>query len=334
MSPLRLLLSLRRTAKMLRAGYTPTRWSADGIDITLAGESWVCNGAGCFENPEDALACASRTELHSVEVWKNMYIGRRTLTVSSLGRIRDENGEEILTYEDAGGYHCLELKGVTDTDEGPRPYHVHRLVARAFCPGEALSDKTSVHHLNLNRYDNRAANLVILPKYAHKLIHSPEGEEGAYRKNEYDLIVSPRSEFRFAIKNLEKEWREIPGYDNLYWVNKQGLIINFEHRAITGTQEPGRWFVNLKNSAGAISRHAIDSLVAATWADHEQNHCDFLVEGKGHLAHKNGDLSDSCIDNLQWVRHLSQVEDSPNPNNRYSLIDSEWGEVKDEVCAG
>lgn len=309
---------------MLRAGYTPTRWSADGIDIMLAGESWVCNGAGCFENPEKALGCALRPELHSVEIWKNIYVGRRYLGVSSLGRIRDENGNEIPIYEEKGKYLCVGIASAPDNKTGLRRYYVHQLVVKAFYPGEAFSDEMTVHHLNGNRYDNRAANLIVLSKRAHALIHDEKNGTAGNNDSETDeLSMSPRSEFHFAIKNPGKEWREVPSYHNLYWINRQGLIISCDHRAILGYYEPGRRFVNLKNELGTISKYAVDYLVASVWTDSKPSHCDFLVEGSGHLAHKNGDLSDNNLDNLQWVRHVSQLEDGSNHGSRYSISASE-----------
>lgn len=51
---------------------------------------------------------------------------------------------------------------------------VHRLVAKAYC--EEWFDECEVHHVDGNRYNNDASNLVCISKLEHKKIHANDIE--------------------------------------------------------------------------------------------------------------------------------------------------------------
>lgn len=84
--------------------------------------------------------------------------------VSSLGRIFTRFRMRILN-PDAEKYSRIFIKTIT----GYKHFQVHRIVAEMFCPRWA--GQTVVHHVNKNKYDNRACNLVWCTTAYHKYIH-------------------------------------------------------------------------------------------------------------------------------------------------------------------
>ena len=295
---------MRQARRMLRMGYTPTRWSATGVDLTLATEAWICNGAGCFTTPEEAAGIAP---VISNESWEKIYLYKQCLSVSSQGRIKDSNGNELVqVMNEDTKYMQVLVNCIVNGAKAPRYYDVHQLISQGFCSLEPKIGDPSTHHLNGNRYDNRAANLICISKQDHNLIHAPKADERFFRQSATareicELVSSTPSRYQLSIKQRARDWREIPDYNGLYWINQHGMIIRSDNHSMGGYQEPGRWFINLENVDGVVKRHAIDYLVASTWMETEYKPEGFLDEKKGVLEHINGDLSDSSFDNLQWV---------------------------------
>lgn len=70
---------------------------------------------------------------------------------------------------------CVHLK-IYNNGEYPyfiyegKVYKVHRVVAEAYC-GRLVKNNEDVHHCNLNKYDYRFENLIILNKLLHKEFH-------------------------------------------------------------------------------------------------------------------------------------------------------------------
>lgn len=87
-----------------------------------------------------------------IEHWKPI---NDRYEVSDLGRVRNFKTGHLITDIDHGnGYRYVTFV----VDGKHRNYYVHRLVAEAFLPRSAGRDV--VDHLNFNRADNRAENLI------------------------------------------------------------------------------------------------------------------------------------------------------------------------------
>ena len=112
------------------------------------------------------------------EVWKIIEDFPR-YEVSNNGRVRSNIGvcKILKAFDTNKGYYCVRLcgqvkqKGVYNTKD----FKVHRLVAKYFC--ENYRDDCEVHHVNRNRSDNKATNLLCLTKKEHAEIHSKERKE-------------------------------------------------------------------------------------------------------------------------------------------------------------
>ncbi len=105
------------------------------------------------------------------EEWKQVRGYEGFYEVSNLGRVRSVDhirrgrnggicqcrGKVIKTCSDKGGYQVVTL-----SKDGKRKVQkVHRIVLRAFMPGD---EEKTVHHINHNRTDNRLCNLTWLTR--------------------------------------------------------------------------------------------------------------------------------------------------------------------------
>lgn len=88
------------------------------------------------------------------ELWKPITNYEGLYEVSSDGRIRNANKVVLKPQKRKHGYLSVWLY----KDGGSKQVSVHRIVAEAFC--EKKDGANEVNHLNENKQDNRADNLV------------------------------------------------------------------------------------------------------------------------------------------------------------------------------
>ena len=116
-----------------------------------------------------------------MEIWRDVS-GTDNYQVSDLGRVRRKNTgiickcgiDKISGYAKCGMYE----NGVTITK------CVHRMVAEAFL--ERKEEETQVHHINEDKSDNRAENLMWVTPKEHGKLRSDESKRKfaeTYRKN-------------------------------------------------------------------------------------------------------------------------------------------------------
>lgn len=66
-----------------------------------------------------------------------------------------------------------------------------------------------------------------------------------------------------------KEWREIPGYEGLYWVNRFGVVINSDGHSIKHIESKSGLRVELRKF-GQRDRLLVEDLVERVWG-HESS---------------------------------------------------------------
>lgn len=88
--------------------------------------------------------------------------------VSNAGRVYSGNDNTILKGEwSEKGYHYVRL--YSDKCRNGKKIKVSHLVAMVFCKGYATNKH--IHHINRNRGDDRAVNLIPLTPEEHRAIH-------------------------------------------------------------------------------------------------------------------------------------------------------------------
>ena len=112
----------------------------------------------------------------------------------------------------------------------------------------------------------------------------------------------------------EKEWREINGYENLYWVNQFGEVKNRKGKILKQTlNTSGYVYTRLCKGKRQYKWHFIHRLVAGAFLENPEN--------KPDVNHKDGDKLNNKVSNLEWVtkreNHIHRV---------YTLnkTDSKW----------
>ena len=92
---------------------------------------------------------------------------------------------------------------------------------------------------------------------------------------------------------LNEDFFPIPGYENIYWISKDGRISNGKIILKTYTINSGYQCVKLSDSTHSKKAWLVHRLVALTF-----------LENPNHLPevnHKNGVKSDNQVKNLEWV---------------------------------
>lgn len=103
---------------------------------------------------------------------------------------------------------------------------------------------------------------------------------------------------------VEKNWREIKGYENLYWVNQFGEVKNGKGKILKQTlNTSGYVYTRLCKGKRQYKWHFIHRLVASAFLENPEN--------KPDVNHKDGNKLNNKVSNLEWVtkreNHLHRV---------------------------
>ena len=113
--------------------------------------------------------CVDNIESFQGEIWREIPNTDGKYFVSNCGRVKSYCGYNAIILkadETKKGYLVVKIN-----DKNIR---VHRLVAFAFCNHNQIKDSNliQIHHIDKDKKNNNANNLVILSVYEHRQIHS------------------------------------------------------------------------------------------------------------------------------------------------------------------
>lgn len=115
--------------------------------------------------------------------------------VSNLGNVRSNIGvqKKLQPYRVAHGYLAVRLSKKPE-EKGKyitKDMKVHRLVAAYFC--ENYAENKEIHHINHDKADNKATNLLCLTKKEHIELHNKEkmqqNEEAAAEETAAAIVI-------------------------------------------------------------------------------------------------------------------------------------------------
>ena len=112
---------------------------------------------------------------------------------------------------------------------------------------------------------------------------------------------------------LDSSFKKIPGFSNDYRISPDGTIISFKYNKVRILKPISRsnGYVSVALMQGKKSKSMyVHRLVAITFLNNKEN--------KGFVNHKNGNKTDNCVDNLEWVTHTENLQHLKNVRDMYN----------------
>lgn len=116
--------------------------------------------------------CIDNIEDLKDEEWKPIADTKGKYFISNCGRIKSYCGYNAILlkpYFNSNGYLQVKINY--------KNVKIHQIVAFSFCQNDFKGMKTEVHHINKNRIDNKADNLIILSVEEHHKIHNKKDKK-------------------------------------------------------------------------------------------------------------------------------------------------------------
>jgi hypothetical protein len=116
---------------------------------------------------------------------------------------------------------------------------------------------------------------------------------------------------------LDSSFKKIPGFSNDYRISPDGTVISFKYNKVRIlkpiTKSNGYVSVALMQDGKSKSMY-VHRLVAITFLNNKKN--------KGSVNHKNGDKTDNCVNNLEWVTHIENLQHLKNVRDMYNGMEN------------
>lgn len=234
------------------------------------------------------VACNEPQPIYDVtEEWRPILNWEGIYEVSSKGRVRKiKTGKLLQPYGRWASAHlAISINGVKRSTT----IAVSRCVTEAF-RGRLVKGE-SIEHIDGDFHNNALSNL--------RITRAPN-------MNDYP----------------ELDWRDIPGYENVYKVSNTGLIYSFESNSLIKVcpDQDGYLSLNLykKNEHSKAERK--------TWKVHRLVALAFIPnpENKPQIDHIDGDKTNNTPQNLRWTDSKENINNPVTLERRRASIKEYW----------
>ena len=240
---------------------------------------------------QDKNKAKNLTDEYTEKGFKIMNVPFETYAINKYGEIYNLVTNKKLSYDIKDGSHMCRLLG---TNKKPKYSTVQNLVAEYFLEGEK---KELIWQKDGDKFNVKAENL---QWFTHK---------------EY-----------YNLKNKNKDKSKLDGYIQMnkpyenYYINKEGQIYSLHKEKVLETyihKEDGYNHIGLYLGNDKKKDFVLHQLVAEYFLP--------IVDGKNKIWYKDGDKTNYCVDNLQWVTEAEWKEKNIE-NNKKKLLDDELKE--------
>jgi hypothetical protein len=223
---------------------------------------------------------------------KKLIEGHPSYVVYESGEIRNIRTGKGIEPQIKNGYAVF-YPHVPNRPDGSRRKKmllIHRVVAAAFLPEEPGKDR--VGHLDGDNFNNRVENL--------------------YWK------AAPKAKAKKQVTVIEEETvKPVVGYPN-YTVSVEGVVYDLKRKrnATTFLKKGYKFcYIDSLNSGRNTNKYPIHMLVAKAFL--------VPVEGNKFIKHKDGNILNNALSNLEWCRRSEVFPPVKGVNHYFAKLDED-----------
>ena len=264
------------------------------------------------------------------EIWKDVLDYEGLYQISNMGRFQScdryvkgrygnivlKKGKLINPHATSNGYFNARFY----KDKKVVHRGIHRAVAEAFLYFRRLPDELDVHHIDKNKKNNCAKNLMVLTEKEHNIIESHENiiNKQKEEKEKFLLFLEESRLYQQTLTTanttVDEMWSAIPGFEGWYEISTWGNVKSLDRQIIYKNQTI-RWYKGktiklTKDLRGnpqvtihknnCMKSFKLSRLVALVFIPN--------VENKPHVHHKDGDILNNHVSNLEWITPENHIE--------------------------
>jgi hypothetical protein len=117
-------------------------------------------------------------------------------------------------------------------------------------------------------------------------------------------------------EEIKEEWRDVPGYENLYKVSNLGKLYKYPHYSTRGRYYEGTLVGQYINHKGYFQIHLYKDGKTLSTSTHRLVAQAFIpnIDNKPQINHINCIKTDNRVENLEWVTNLENMQHAVENN--------------------